>query len=266
MKFFKRDGVRLAYEDSDSDLPPILFVHGWGCDHAFFAPQAKYFGRSHRTVSVDLRGHGESDAPRQEYTMGVFAADLAALCTELLLRQPVIVGHSMGGNVALELAAQYPDIPAAFVLIDSVILPPGPFIEQLLPLKDALRGSDYISVFREVISSLFIDCDDRKRKEQIVASLPSAPQHVLVSAFRHHLTEYDATAAAKACRVPVAYIGAQVAMVDLPRFQRACPQLMTAQTLGAGHFSPLEVPDQINAMLSRFLAIHGDGRKVNAVS
>jgi hypothetical protein len=44
-------------------------------------------------------------------------------------------------------------------------------------------------------------------------------------------------------------------MVDLIRFKTACPQLMTGQTLGSGHFSPLEVPDQINAMLLRFFSI-----------
>jgi hypothetical protein len=56
-------------------------------------------------------------------------------------------------------------------------------------------------------------------------------------------------------RVPVAYIGAEVAMADLPRFRTLCPQLITAQTLGSGHFSTLEMPDQVNAMLARLLEI-----------
>ena len=58
----------------------MLFVHGFGCDHTHFAPQAEFFSRSHCIVSVDLRGHGRSDAPYQTYTMAAFADDLAWLC------------------------------------------------------------------------------------------------------------------------------------------------------------------------------------------
>jgi pimeloyl-ACP methyl ester carboxylesterase len=49
--------------------------------------------------------------------MAAFADDLAWLCTELALTKPIVIGHSMGGNVALELAARYPEIPASIVLI-----------------------------------------------------------------------------------------------------------------------------------------------------
>jgi hypothetical protein len=81
------------------------------------------------------------------------------------------------------------------------------------------------------------------------------PQHVAASAFVNHLIEYDASAAAAGCEMPAAYISAATSIADLARFRAACPQLVTAQTLGSGHFSPLEVPDQINTMIERFLAI-----------
>ena len=66
-------------------------------------PQFDYFGRTHRVVAVDLRGHGASDKPMQEYTVAGFADDLAWLCDQLGVVKPVVVGHSMGGNVAFEL-------------------------------------------------------------------------------------------------------------------------------------------------------------------
>lgn len=128
MHLIKKDGVTLAYEEINSGSPPMLFVHGWGCDHTVFAPQVEFFCRSHRLVSVDLRGHGESDAPHQDYTMAAFADDLAWLCRELALIKPIVVGHSMGGNVALELAARHPQTPASIVMIDSVIFPDQLFV------------------------------------------------------------------------------------------------------------------------------------------
>ncbi|HLO22257.1 MAG TPA: alpha/beta hydrolase, partial [Methyloceanibacter sp.] len=120
MASLKRDGVSLFYEEAKGDKRPILLVHGWCCDHSFFAPQSKHFARQgHRVVAVDLRGHGQSDKPHEDYTMQLFADDLAFLCRELQLEKPVIIGHSMGGVVAFAFAARYPEIPSAIVTIDA---------------------------------------------------------------------------------------------------------------------------------------------------
>jgi pimeloyl-ACP methyl ester carboxylesterase len=99
VQFVERDGVRLAYSDGEADLSPMLLVHGCGLDHRSFSAQAEFFRKSYRVISVDLRGHGASEAPHQDYTMTVFEDDLAWLCAELGLRKPIIVGHSMGGSV-----------------------------------------------------------------------------------------------------------------------------------------------------------------------
>src|SRR5687767_8021988 len=101
-----RGGVALAYDEQGQGSPPILLVHGWSCDHRYVAPQVEQFSQKHRTIAVDLRGHGESDAPHQEYTMSAFADDLAWLCRELRVEKPIVVGHSMGAVIALQLAAE----------------------------------------------------------------------------------------------------------------------------------------------------------------
>lgn len=79
------NGARLAWEDCGIGPGCMLLVHGWGCDHTVLAPQISHFSKSHRVIAVDLRGHGASDAPHQEYTLAGFADDLAALCRHLLL-------------------------------------------------------------------------------------------------------------------------------------------------------------------------------------
>lgn len=85
-----------------------------------------------------------------------------------------------------------------------------------------------------------------------------APYYAAMSVFEN-LLGYDPTQAAQACRVPMAYLAAGVPLIeqasDLGRSKTLCPQLAVAKTLGAEHFSPLEVPDQINAMIERFLTI-----------
>lgn len=119
-----RDGVGLFYEEAGGDDPPVLLVHGWCCDHTYFAPQFEHFaGRGWRVVAVDLRGHGESDKPRQRYAMSAFSDDLAWLCERFGLSGPMVIGHSMGGIIAFDLAARYPELPSAVVMLDAVVLP-----------------------------------------------------------------------------------------------------------------------------------------------
>ena len=166
--------------------------------------------------------------------------------------------------MALELAARYPEIPVAIVLIDSLILPRQSTLDALKSVEEALRGPDYRTVFQQMILSLCLPTDDETRKTQLIASLPKAPQHVVASAFTNHVTDYDGTAAAAGCHVPIAYIGsylgsyigAAIPNTDLIRFRSLTPHLLTAETLGSGHFPQLFVPDQINAILSTFVELY----------
>ena len=163
----------------------------------------------------------------------------------------------MGGNIALEIAARYPEVPAAIILIDSVVFPlPGLKENVLLPLEAALRGPAYREAIRQGISGLFLPTDDQVCKARLMENAAATPQHVALSAFQNHLSNYDSSEFAAACKVPVAYIAATVTMADLAQFRSLCPQLVTSQVMMSGHFAPLEIPDQVNAMIERFLTIN----------
>jgi len=264
-----RDGVALAHLEAGPDMPaspPLLFIHGWIGDHRALSPQIAYFARTRRVVAINLRGHGDSDAPEQAYTIGGFADDIAWQCRQLGLDRPLIVGHSLGGMIALELAGRYPDLPSGAVMIDTIIFPPPEFLEPARELIDRIAGPDYLGAARNSAQELFMDhvdpadpgCKDRLI-ETICAAHLKAPQHVAVAAIMNLMNGYDPAPAARACTAPLAYLSAAVPLIemarDLDRLQALCPQLVVAKTLGAGHFSPLEVPDQVNAMIARFLAV-----------
>ena len=107
-----RQGVTLCFPDVGKGAPPLLLVHGLGCDHQSFAHQIKHFRGSHRVVAMDLRGHRQSDKPAQECTVSAKADDLAWLCFELGLHAPVIVGWGLGALVGLKLAFRHSVYPA----------------------------------------------------------------------------------------------------------------------------------------------------------
>ncbi|SOC37763.1 pimeloyl-ACP methyl ester carboxylesterase [Rhizobium subbaraonis] len=260
MPYLHRDGVALYYEWDDGGAPPVVLLHGWCCDHSFLAPQRAHLARAgHAILSLDLRGHGRSDAPQQPYPISAFSDDVIWICAELGLKRPVLLGHSMGGIVAYDIAARRPDLPGAIVMIDSAVARPAAAQKMIGPIAERLRGPDYRDELRELMTSaFFLATDDADRREQILKAMTAAPQHVMVSAYLG-LGDFDPTIAHVPVSTPSLYIAANEPSPrsDIARLKELVPALMVGQTVGSGHFCQLEVPGQVNAMIDRFLALTG---------
>ncbi|GJD40806.1 alpha/beta fold hydrolase [Methylobacterium bullatum] len=249
----KKGGVKLVYEElGGGSKSAVLLVHGWGCNRSFMRHQQEFFGQKRRTIAVDLRGHGESDAPPEDYTVTNFANDLAWTCRNLEIERPIVVGHSMGGTVALEFGANYPYLVGAVVMIDSYVCLSPFFLQEMTKLSERLNRTDYIEAIDLSLQGLYLPGEDPGIREAFFASLRKTQQRVLSSAFDDHILHYNAEPAARRCAVPIAYIGAETSGANIDRLREVQPQIKVGQTMGSGHFSPLLVPDQINAMIRDF--------------
>lgn len=250
-----RDGVRLAYEEAGRGGPPMLFVHGFGGDGRHFTPQMEHFQRARRVVAIDRRGHGRSDKPEGPYTIPAIAEEVAWTARELGLHKPVVVVHSMGA-IGLEVVAQNPDLASALVVLDAPAFPPEPVKAMFHELLEGLRSPAYEQVINGVCDRLiFLPTDDRARRDRLHAAMLETPQHVLAATWEGFLG-YDPAPAAARCKVPLLYVGG-VMPFDEARMRELCPQILIGRTVGAGHMHQLEVPDQVNAMIERFLRISG---------
>jgi pimeloyl-ACP methyl ester carboxylesterase len=99
--------------------PVLLLLHGLGCTHRTWLPVLDTLARRYTVIAPDLLGHGESDKPRADYSIGAFANGMRDLLTVLDVDKVTVVGHSFGGGVAMQFAYQFPERTERLVLVGS---------------------------------------------------------------------------------------------------------------------------------------------------
>ncbi len=97
--------------------PALLLLHGLGCDHTTWLPVIASLARRYTVIAPDLLGHGRSDKPRADYSVGGYANGMRDLLTVLGIDKATVVGHSFGGGVAMQFAYQFPERTARLVLV-----------------------------------------------------------------------------------------------------------------------------------------------------
>ncbi|QPD02247.1 MAG: Alpha/beta hydrolase [Candidatus Nitrospira kreftii] len=112
------NGISIAYHDQGSGFP-IVFLHAFPLSRMMWAPQEAALAQDFRIVTLDLRGHGESDAPLWQYTLEQAADDVRGLLDHLAIPHAVFVGLSMGGYILFAFYRRYAERVKGLVLADT---------------------------------------------------------------------------------------------------------------------------------------------------
>jgi pimeloyl-ACP methyl ester carboxylesterase len=119
-KYIKTNGIQLHYLDFEGEKPTIVLLHGLSANaHAFDGLITAGLSPAHRVLSVDLRGRGLSDHPKQGYSMLEHAEDISGLLDALGLDQVILGGHSFGALVTIFMANHFPDRIRKVILMDA---------------------------------------------------------------------------------------------------------------------------------------------------
>jgi len=254
--FHAVDGAKLAYSElGPRGGIPLLFVHGWLGDSGTWAPVVERLAKQHRTIAVDLRGFGESNAAPGPYRVESLCDDLSALVAALDLDPLVAIGHSMGAAIVQRFAIDRPDAVEGLVLV-------APVAASGIPLSPAT-----LQMFREIAgdpvktAAWLGKLTYREPQRAVIALMRRAAAAAKLDAARENLESWTTLAfadEAATIETPTLILAPEFDRPMTPAVtrERAADLIARSQfavIAGAGHLAQVDRPDAVADALERFV-------------
>lgn len=229
-------------------------IHGSGVSASYWLNQVRGLGKALRVVAVDLPGHGESD-PVEEASVEKYAEVAAGVLEVLGARPAIVAGHSLGGAVAIALAARRPDTVRALVLLSTCAkLPPvdGSWERLLAYLPGALRKVLFFSMAKKI---LFAPGAPSRAVSLGMQELRACRPETILKDLEAAKT-MDMTEPARRLDVPTLVLCGSRDRLTPPALSAQLGELIPRSRLrtieGAGHMLLLEVPERVNREMLSF--------------
>ena len=253
------NGVTIAYEDRGTG-PSIVFLHAFPLNRTMWAPQVAVLSRRFRTISIDLRGLGESDAPYWRYSLEQYARDVKEVLTSLDIKKALFVGLSMGGYLEFALYRLYPEMVLAIVLADTRAEADKPEqIQWRFNLAQRTAAMGPAAVIAEMLPKLLAPARydrDPALVAQVKAILSAAPVPGIIGALMAIAERPDSTGLLPTMSIPaLVIVGAEDVLTTIADAERIAKGIAGAELVvipDAGHLSNLEQPDRFTAAVEDF--------------
>lgn len=264
LKVADSGGVAVRYLDLPCTTPDrsspdraLVLIHGWSCDHTFWADQFRDFSNLGRVIAIDLPGHGVSDKPQIGYSMDDFAKAIAAVLDEAGVTRAVLVGHSLGTPVIRQFWRLYPDRTLALVAVDGSLRPWSGQADQLQAFIDTLNGPDYHQHASEMVAAMTSTMKDPKKADRVKAVMLATPQHVMVGAMQAALDPSIWTD--EKISVPLLVVNAESPWWDEDYHtfvQNLGDDVKYVEIKDASHFVMMDQPEEFNRIVAGWLGGH----------
>lgn len=246
--------VELAYSETGKGTPVVL-VHGFPLDHTIWAPVAEGLRDEARVIMPDLRGQGKSPETNEVYTMRLLAEDILALLDRLKLEKVILVGHSMGGYVALAFAHAYPNRISGLGLIATQADSDAPERRQgrLVTAREIKRRG-----VRFVADGMASKLTQNPELQQQLHTLMLTTRPIaMMNSLKGMAERSDANPWLPAIAVPsVVIAGGSDQLINISRSQNLAQMLSKGWLVEipeAGHMPMLETPDRVVVALRQLI-------------
>jgi pimeloyl-ACP methyl ester carboxylesterase len=232
--------------------PAIVLIHGWATDANYWFQQIDVLKAKYTVVAIDLAGHGGSTNNRTDWSMGNYGEDVASVARKLPNQQIILVGHSMGGAVALEATRRIGDRVIGIIVVDALKsiglpnLPKGEIDKRVAPFRTDFIGS----VRKYVTDELFEKGADPKLVQKVAYDMSLEPPQVGVPSLEA-LLSMDFNTVLPDIKVPVLAINSDLGPTDDTRIRKSLPTFKSEVIPHTSHFLMIEFPDKFNPVLLR---------------
>jgi len=240
---------KLTVDDGGSG-DAVVLLHSLAGNMGHWTAQVEQLRKTRRAVALDLRGHGKSEAPRNgEYSIEAQAEDVGAVADASGLERFALVGHSMGGGVALAYAGAHPERVTHLLVADPIGDGSQTPDAEVRPFLEALDSPDYGETIEGYWSS--IAGSDGALLERLLRDLRETPRETVVRGL-HAVMAFDPKPALARFRGPT--LAVITPANDFPySMHRLGPGLPHRVIAGTGHWLHIERPAEFNRILERFL-------------
>jgi pimeloyl-ACP methyl ester carboxylesterase len=157
--FLAADQAEVPYVVSGAGDTTVVLVHCWMCERSFWDAQIPALRDTYRVIALDLPGHGEGGDTRETWTLAGYGEDVAGLIEHLGLDRVVLVGHSMGGPVALRAAALAGGRVVGIVAVDTLHDADFDFAQPMVEQMVAAFQNDFRGVCTNFVEQMFVEED-----------------------------------------------------------------------------------------------------------
>jgi pimeloyl-ACP methyl ester carboxylesterase len=239
-------------DEGEGRRAPLVCIHGAGGSSVTFMDTVRRFAAGRRVVAIDLPGHGQSDAwhPPEEVSIAMYRDAVGTVCANLEIERAILVGHSMGGQIAIACAAAWPErVAGVAVLCSGAKLPVAPRVFEIFE-RDFAHAPEWLARVS------FSPATPRELVERWTGLLLTCEQPIAIADFRA-VERFDATPLAPNVRAPALVLGGEDDLLAPPKLTHALAALIPgarAQVIArAGHQAHLERPDAYFSELEGFL-------------
>ncbi len=245
METINIDDIRLAYERHGKGTPLVL-LHGYPLDHHLWDDVVPLLEDTFDLIIPDLRGFGGSSTVDSFYAIEDMASDIASLLDHLGIPKAAIVGHSMGGYVALAFARLYPKRLSGLGLVSSQVLADPPERKEGRYKSAAEVADKGIASVVETMTPKFTS--DRRLQAFARHSMEQQQPAAYIGALKAMAERVDSTPLLSSLNIPVVLVhGDADVLIPIDRAREvkaAVPKAHLVEISGAGHMPMLEAPEK----------------------
>lgn len=246
------DGIPMVCDCRGQGAPLLLFVHGWTCRSSYWLPQLSHFSATHAVAAPDLPGHGASGSgDRTDWGVASFARDIVACVEALQARQVILVGHSMGGAVALEAARRLGARATGVVLVDTFVIDYGGLTPETVEAIFSPFREDFAAAMAALVAQTATAATPPELQARLIREMSAADPGWALPTWRDLLCWSPAAAFAE-LRIPIHAVNG--ALIPPSARERCAPFVSETVIPGAGHFLQMEDSAGFNSVLEKVLA------------